>query len=109
MRKVKCVGVTPNSTIYTNLRDKWDSWFWDQRARKFKWAGNHKIYSGADINYVVGGHAFHHYGVKWEAMVFAVKLWKYKQYNRLPDDPAMDNIFFWLYKGYNEFHLREDW
>jgi len=96
------------NNMYTNMLHKWDSWFWNNRG-PFKYY-DEGIYGGSDINYIVGGHAFHHYGVKWEAMKLIVDLWKYHgDYGHLPTDPRMDAVRHWLYKGYNQYDMRKDW
>jgi len=83
----------------------WDSWFWNQRG-PFKYYK--KTYTGAEINYIVGGHAFRHYGFDPERMRYWIYKWK-KRYGRSKDDAVVVNSLRWAYQGYNEYYVRNDW
>jgi len=92
---------------YYNLKNEWDSWF-VRAGYNFKWNGG-DIYHSSDINYIVGGHAFHHYGFTWDQMYFMLHLWKYDKYGHLIDDPALIPTKIWAVKGYNEWVFRNRW
>jgi RHS repeat-associated protein len=93
--------------MYLNMKNNWDSWFWN-RKENFKYNGT--IYSGRDINYVVGGHAFRQYGFSYDQMMDLFYKWKSQPgYDHPPDDPALEATKTWLYKGYNEWSFRNSW
>jgi len=91
----------------SHLGNDWDSWFLN-RSESFKWNGG-SIHQGANINYIVGGHAFAHYYFSAEEMVSWVIYWKYREYDRLPDDPAMMPVAYWLFQGFNGYPGRNRW
>ena len=96
--------------MYYNLKYEWDSWFWNQKksttGRQFLYAG--RIYSGADINYIVGGAAFAHYGWSPEASLAAFHSWKLC-YGHLPGDINCEEALYWFGVGYSNYARWEDW
>ena len=93
--------------IPLHLMNDWDSWFWDQHGKNFKYHG--QVCAGSEINYIAGGHAFAHYGFSYDAMMFCFYNWKRFFYGHSPDDPGLQTTKNFLYKGYNEHWLRRNW
>ena len=101
-------AVGPPISMLINMVGHWDSWFWD-RTEDFKYSADKQVYSGQAINYIVGGHAFRHYGFSYEEMMWCFYNWKKYIWHHEPDTPALGATKTWLFKGYNEYYLRKDW
>jgi len=93
---------------YRNLRYNWDSWFCS-RSERFKYNGG-EIYHAKDLNYIVGGHAFKHYGISEGLMMKLYYLHKGQpDYEHKPGDPVLEGSIHWMFIGYYGYSGRSRW
>jgi RHS repeat-associated protein len=100
-------GVLPARDIFAinNLLNNWDCEYFKNGPR-FRY--DDQVFSGADINYIVGGHAFRHYRWSETEALGAVAAWK-SLYGHSADSPEMASVYWWFLKGYDEYSSRSGW
>jgi RHS repeat-associated protein len=101
-----------------HLAYSWDSWFVSSYL-KFLWKGSTYQYpveyAGSEVNYIVGGHAFAHYGIpelQAAAWVYAWKIACRVGGDREivpPWDVSLEPTWFWFWTGYYQYEKGMDW
>ncbi len=104
----------PGGISIYRLTSQWDSIL---RDNPDKWLYQGQVYSGSNVNYIVGGHAMANLKVGWYSAKAYFYSWKSlrpvltwpPKFPRSPWSDALDDPFYWFKKGYDEYNTRKDW
>jgi hypothetical protein len=93
---------------FFDLKDTWDSPFYDSPIKRWKYG--RREFNNVEINYIAGGHVFHHLGVPSDYAYAFVFYWKsqFKDPDGNPVQPTA-GTWYWFNKGYNEYDERKGW
>ena len=96
-----------------NMAGKWDSWF-HSNPMWWKYCCSTQFndtvrYHSSEINYICGGHLFHHYHVAEFSVDPMVRVHKALMHGRWPWTAAVDRCVFWGEAGCLGYDDRSDW